>query len=546
TTWDAATMMSRAVGLTLIGNTQNNQLEGSLLDDVLSGLGGNDTLWGEAGHDLLIGGVGNDSLRGGDGDDTYRFDLGDGIDTIHDTTLPGEGNRIQFGAGITQSDLTFMRDEIARTLTIQVGSSGSDKLVLTNFDPTGANGSLVVETLAFSDGSTVSLATLLGPSITIFGTDNADVLVGTSGNDGIDAGAGDDQVSGDEGADTIFGGSGQDYLYGGEGDDVVNGDDGNDVVVGDAGNDVLSGGAGNDVLNGGVGADVLSGGDGDDTLYIDAADTGVNGGAGYDAVTVVGLDAVTLNATAAAVEFAAGSSGNDIFTAVGSLSSVTFYSGEGHDQLTSGDGNDVLVGQAGDDTLSGGLGNDVVNGGEGDDVLSGETGDDTFYGGTGADQVSGGDDGNDVVVGDAGNDVLSGGLGNDYLVGGTGNDQYTFVRGDGADTVSEDDATPGNSDRLLFGSTINPLDLVVSRQANDLRLAIHGTSDQVVIENWYLGGSRQVEDLQAGNGQHLLNTQVDQLIQAMAGFTQQTGLTWDQAIDQQPQDVQTVLAASWQ
>jgi hypothetical protein len=44
----------------------------------------------------------------------------------------------------------------------------------------------------------------------------------------------------------------------------------------------------------------------------------------------------------------------------------------------------------------------------------------------------------------------------------------------------------------------------------------------------------------------LLSTQVDQLIQAMAGFTQQTGLTWDQAIDQQPQEVQAVLAASWQ
>ena len=42
------------------------------------------------------------------------------------------------------------------------------------------------------------------------------------------------------------------------------------------------------------------------------------------------------------------------------------------------------------------------------------------------------------------------------------------------------------------------------------------------------------------------NTQVDQLIQAMATFTQQTGLSWDQAIDQRPQNVQAVLAASWQ
>jgi hypothetical protein len=29
-------------------------------------------------------------------------------------------------------------------------------------------------------------------------------------------------------------------------------------------------------------------------------------------------------------------------------------------------------------------------------------------------------------------------------------------------------------------------------------------------------------------------------------FTAQTGLTWDQGIEQQPQDVQAVLAASWQ
>jgi hypothetical protein len=35
------------------------------------------------------------------------------------------------------------------------------------------------------------------------------------------------------------------------------------------------------------------------------------------------------------------------------------------------------------------------------------------------------------------------------------------------------------------------------------------------------------------------------LIQAMASFSQQSGLSWDQAIDQRPQQVQAVLAASW-
>jgi Ca2+-binding RTX toxin-like protein len=222
--------------------------------------------------------------------------------------------------------------------------------------------------------------------------------------------------------------------------------------------------------------------------------------------------------------------------------------------LNGGDGDDVLTGEAGDDTVYAGTGADQVNAGEGDDQVSGDEGADTISGGSGADYLYGGDGddvvsgeaGNDVVVGDAGNDVMSGGAGNDVLVGGLGNDTYLFNVGDGTDTISEDDSASGNNDRLLFGGTISPLDVVLSRQANDLRLAIHGTSEQVLIENWYLSDANQVETVQAGNGEQLLSTQVDQLIQAMAGFTAQTGLTWDQAIDQQPQDVQTVLAASWQ
>ncbi|TKB72877.1 MAG: hypothetical protein E8D46_10380 [Nitrospira sp.] len=100
---------------------------------------------------------------------------------------------------------------------------------------------------------------------------------------------------------------------------------------------------------------------------------------------------------------------------------------------------------------------------------------------------------------------------------------------------------------MLYGATINPLDLVLSQQANSLRIAIHGSTDRVTIQNWFSAPTTaRVETIQAGNGQTLLSTQVDQLIQAMASFSQQTGLTWDQAIDQQPQQVQAVLAASWQ
>src|SRR5262249_49365621 len=126
-----------------------------------------------------------------------------------------------------------------------------------------------------------------------------------------------------------------------------------------------------------------------------------------------------------------------------------------------------------------------------------------------------------------------------------GDETFQFARGAGQDTIVNQTAL-GDTDTVQFAADINPLDLVISRQANDLRLAIHGTTDSVTIQNWYTSPTtNQVEDIHAGNGQHLVNTQVDQLIQAMAGFTQQTGLTWDQGIAQQPQQVQTILAASW-
>ena len=203
----------------------------------------------------------------------------------------------------------------------------------------------------------------------------------------------------------------------------------------------------------------------------------------------------------------------------------------------------VSIGGTLDDTLAQinfenltatGLGSSVtVTGSDGDNVIIGSSGNDSFDGGAG----------NDTITGGAGGDTLDGGIGNDTQIGGTGNDTFLFSLGDGQDLVRD---SSGTADKILYDAGINPLDLVISRQANDLQLAIHGSSDQITVQNWYTGSGNRTETIQAGNGQTLLSTQVNQLIQAMAGFTQQTGLTWDQGIDQQPQQVQNILAASWQ
>jgi Ca2+-binding RTX toxin-like protein len=153
-----------------------------------------------------------------------------------------------------------------------------------------------------------------------------------------------------------------------------------------------------------------------------------------------------------------------------------------------------------------------------------------------------GNAGSNVLTGGDGNDTLLGGKGNDVLNGGVGNDVFQLARGDGQDTITD---ASGTSDQLSFASGIDPLDLMLSQSANDLRIAVYGSTDQVTIANWYAGAANQVETVLAGNGQQLMSTQVNQLIQAMAGFTQQTGLSWDQAIAQRPQDVQQILAANW-
>ena len=211
TIWDTVTLESRINNFTgtgfydpILANDLDNVIRGLDGGDWLAGRGGHDTVYGGAdndevygdqGDDVLIGETGDDLLFGGTGHDTYLFNLGDGLDTIEDAAVVGEGNRIQFGVGISRNDLTVTHDAVARTLTIQVGSSGTDKLVLNNFDLAGVNGTAVVETLAFADGTTTSLAGFFGPTV-------------TEGNDTITTGAGDDVINalgGDDLADALGG-----------------------------------------------------------------------------------------------------------------------------------------------------------------------------------------------------------------------------------------------------------------------------------------------------------------------------------------------------
>jgi len=150
-----------------------------------------------------------------------------------------------------------------------------------------------------------------------------------------------------------------------------------------------------------------------------------------------------------------------------------------------------------------------------------------------------------TLTGNGGSDTLQGLGGNDSLVGGTGNDTYLFGIGDGQDIITDSDTTTGNTDIAWLWT--DKLNTVFARSGNNLVVTRHGGTESVTVTNWYTAASNQVEQIKSTDTSTLLNTQVANLIQAMATFSANNGgITWDQAIDTRPDDVQAIVSAHWQ
>jgi hypothetical protein len=76
-------------------------------------------------------------------------------------------------------------------------------------------------------------------------------------------------------------------------------------------------------------------------------------------------------------------------------------------------------------------------------------------------------------------------------------------------------------------------------------VSIIGTTDKFTLSNWYLGNQYRVEQFKTSDGKTLLDSQVQNLVQAMASFAPppvgQTTLTTAQQTALTP-----VIAANWQ
>ncbi|WP_285199516.1 calcium-binding protein, partial [Klebsiella pneumoniae] len=75
---------------------------------------------------------------------------------------------------------------------------------------------------------------------------------------------------------------------------------------------------------------------------------------------------------------------------------------------------------------------------------------------------------------------------------GEGNDTYRFSKGDGVDTINDNDATVGNLDTIEFTNVASTEVTALLRVNNDLVLN-YGVSDSVRVYNYFSGASYQIE-----------------------------------------------------
>ncbi|HUL13057.1 MAG TPA: calcium-binding protein [Methylococcaceae bacterium] len=536
------TLAAENVENLVLTGSQASIAEGNVLNNMLLGNSLGNSLYGWDGVDILDGASGADYMDGGLGDDVFV------VDDVGDVVV----ENINEGLDTVQSTATF-------TLGANV-----ENLVLTGSNAINGIGNMLNNVM--------------------IGNGANNMLKGRNGNDTLDGGAGVDKLIGGAGNDIYVVDSAGDVVTesAGGGTDTVQSLIGyalganveNLVLTGNAaingrGNNLvntLTGNSADNILNGGRGADNLIGGTGNDTYVVD------NIGDIVIELVNEGIDLVhsSMDYTLAANTENLRLTGVSAINGTGNGMDNELTGNSAINTLTGGAGNDRLDGKGGADKMLGGTGNDTYvvnvatdviteNANEGvDRVESGVTltlganlenlllTGATALNGTGnaLDNFLQGNSAANSLTGQAGNDTLDGLGGADTLTGGKGNDTYILGRGYGSDTVVENDATVGNTDVLSFLSDVSINQIWFQHVGSNLEVSIIGTADKMTIRNWNSGSTYHVEQFQTADSKTLLDTQVENLVSAMAAFSPPAaGQT---TLPQNYQDaLAPVLAANW-
>ena len=493
----------------------------------------NFTVSGNAGDDFL--GV------SGDGSGAINFAKGDGHDQLSDFTDNAFRNDTLFLTDILPSEVTLSRDGDSLIVTV---TSTSDTFTAANqFTGTPPDADLGVSKIIFADYTVLT---------------RDDIVTGLSSGDPWQPGGSiDENIYGTADADVLIGGKGNDYLEGRGGSDEYRyaSGDGNDRIVdqGPTGDiDVLR-------LTDLNPSDVTVTRDGVN-LQVNVTATGAtigidnqfwDGHDDYGIEQVAFADGTVWDRAKLNVMSQGGGTVTTDPTIVGSNDDDALYGTEGDDVFAGGNGNDYLEGRGGSDDYRyvSGDGSDVISDQstssdsdkltlsnlnptnvqlrrDGDDLYvkdlatgqqikvfrefnrSGEWGVEsiTFAGGTvwnreqirQAAWVRGGDD-NDELYGTNLSETLVGNHGNDYLEGREGSDEYRYASGDGSDEIRDQGET-SDLDKLTL-TNLDTTDVQLRRDGDDLYVQDLATGQQIkVFREFNRSGEWGVESITFAGG----------------------------------------------
>ncbi|BDA74166.1 hemolysin-type calcium-binding protein [Calothrix sp. PCC 7716] len=495
-----------------------------------TGASSNDTLEGTNLNNTIKGGLGTDYLDGRGGADTYLFNLGDGQDTLYDSSYNDNSvDQLVFsGSGLTSTNAIITRLGTSNDLKISFGGGISDSVVLKNqvYSTTYDYG---VESISFSDGVTWTEEQLWNAYLTT-GASSNDTLEGTNLSNTIKGGVGTDYLDGRGGADTyLFNlGDGQDTLY----DSSYNDNSVDQLVFSGTGltstNAIITRlGTSNDLkisFGGGISDSVIL----KNQVYSTTYSYGVESIKFSNGVTWTEeqLWNAYLKTGAASNDTLEGTNlsntikggvGTDYLDGRGGADTYLFNRGDGQDTLYDSIYNDNSVDQL---VFSGtgltstnaivtrlGNSNDLkisFGGGISDSVILKNQVYSTTYsygverikfsnGVTWTEEqlwnayLKTGAASNDTLEGTNLNNTIKGGLGTDYLDGRGGADTYLFNRGDGQDTLYDSSYNDNSVDQLVFSGTgLTSTNAIVTRlgNSNDLKISFGGgISDSVILKN---------------------------------------------------------------
>jgi len=457
----------------------------NILDIEQTLLGNNDadSLIGNEINHKFIGGRGNDFLQGSFGADKYIYNRGDGEDVISDV---GGNDKIIFGAGIVQSDLSLRKN--GNDFIVVIAGNDLGSLTFKDwYQGDKVNG--YIEQFQFADGSIINLKEFQVADISI---NSRGVIWGWNGQDQLIGGDADDSIVSYAGNDALYGNNGNDFLDGGADDDLLYSGEGNDSLIGGMGNDLLYGGDGDDLVRDYFGFNELYGGAGDDILSGALSDNGDNNYIIDEKVT----------------NFFAGGTGNDILNGYGNSDIFSYDVGDGDDVIANFSGSneniitlgngilqkdiDYIINDTGLLLKIGGqtLGSININGWGADPGYSSLFGCLRFADGSSfnlpelfhnSTYVSDGTSSNDYIMGQERNNIIIGDQGNDRFYGAKYNDTYVFNRGDGKDEIVNDQ---GGNDTLQFNG-VSADELYTYSSGRDLIIGYGGDRSDEVKIGWY-------------------------------------------------------------